>query len=146
MKQWVPYTNGRRFLIRLSHNRDLIQSIEELCRSTSIQTATFSIIGAVSSITIGAYDQQQQVYVTFSKTEPFEISSCTGNVTLKDGNPVVHAHAILSDEQGKTLGGHLFSESLIFAAEIDIQELTGPPHQRTYDDITGLYLWKPRED
>ena len=143
MKQWVPYTNGRRFLIRLAHQRDLIQSIEELCRKASIQTATFSIIGAASSITIGAYDQRQQVYVTFNKNEPYEIASCTGNVTLKNGNPIVHAHAILSDEQGKTLGGHLFSETLIFAAEIDIQELTGPPLQRTYDDITGLYLWKP---
>jgi hypothetical protein len=104
--------------------------------------ATFSTIGAVSSVTFGAYDQKQQVYVTFTEKAPLEIVNCFGNVSLKDGDPVVHAHIILGDKQGKTLGGHLFSETILFAGEIDLQELTGKPLERVYDDTTGLMLWK----
>ena len=133
---------GRRFVCRLPHGKDLITSIEAFCLELSIQMATFSIIGAVSSVTVGAYDQKQQVYVTFKEESQLEIVNCVGNVSLKDGDPVVHAHIVLGDKQGKTMGGHLFSETILFAGEIDLQELTGKPLERAYDDTTGLMLWK----
>lgn len=104
--------------------------------------ATFSMIGAVSSFTLGAYDQQQQVYVTFSRKTPAEIITCTGNISIKDKKTFVHAHIVLGDEQGETIGGHLFSESIIFAGEIELQELIGKPMERSYDQTTGLWLWR----
>ena len=133
---------GRRFVCRLPHGKDLITSIEDFCVELSIQMATFSIIGAVSSATFGAFDQKQHVYVTFTEEAPLEIVNCSGNVSLKDGEPVVHAHIVLGDKQGKTKGGHLFSETTIFVGEIDLQELIGKPLERDYDDTTGLMLWK----
>ena len=133
---------GRRLLGCLPHGKDLIQSIEDFCLENSIQMATFSMIGAVSSFTIGAYDQQQQVYVTFSRKTPLEIITCTGNVSIKDKKSFVHAHIVLGDEQGKTIGGHLFSDSIIFAGEIELQELIGKPMERSYDQTTGLWLWR----
>jgi uncharacterized protein len=133
---------GRRFVGRLPHGKDLIQSVESFCKENSILMATFSLIGAVTSATIGAYDQKQQVYVTFKENSPLEIVICAGNVSIKDGNPVVHAHILLGDEQGKTISGHLFSETLLFAGEIEIQELTGNPIERASDTTTGLMLWK----
>lgn len=136
------YKLGRRFLGRLQHGSDLVKSIEEFCNKNLVQTATFSAIGAVSSVTLGSYDQQQLVYVTFKKEKPFEIVTCEGNVSIKDGNPIVHAHVVLGDEQGNTIGGHLFSESIVFAGEIDLQELIGEPLERSYDETTGLLLWK----
>jgi predicted DNA-binding protein with PD1-like motif len=104
--------------------------------------ATFSIIGAVSSVNFGAYDQKQQVYVMFTEEASLEIVNCIGNVSFKDGNPIVHAHIVLCDKQGKIMGGHLFSETILFAVEFDLQELTGKPLERVYDDTTGLMLWK----
>ncbi|MDO9565789.1 MAG: DNA-binding protein [Candidatus Desulfaltia sp.] len=136
------FQQGRIFVGRLPHGRDLILSVEEFCEDASIQMAIFSIIGAVSSATIGTYDQKQQVYVTVKEEALFEIVSCMGNVSLKEGKPFIHAHILLSDEQGKTIGGHLFSETIIYAGEINLQELTGKPMERTYDNDTGLMLWK----
>ena len=136
------FQHGRLFVGRLPQGKDLILSIEKFCEDASIQMAIFSVIGAVSSATIGAYDQKQQVYVTFKEEAPLEIVSCIGNVSLKDGKPFIHAHILLADEQGKTIGGHLFSETIIYAGEINLQELTGKPMERTYDNNTGLMLWK----
>jgi predicted DNA-binding protein with PD1-like motif len=133
---------GRLYMGRLPYGQDLITSIEDLCQKFSIQMATFSVIGAVSSFTIGAYDQEQQVYVTTMETASLEIVTCVGNVSLMDGNPVVHAHIVLGDKQGKLIGGHLFSETIVFAGEISFQALTGKPLERSYDDKTGLSLWK----
>lgn len=132
---------GRRFLARLPHGKDLIASIEDFCKESAIRTATFSVIGTVSSATIGAYDQKQQVYVTFTENTSMEILSCVGNVSLKDEALVIHAHVVLGSDRGKIIGGHLFSETVLFEGEMDLQELIGPPLKRNYDPATGLFQW-----
>jgi predicted DNA-binding protein with PD1-like motif len=136
------FKSGRRFVGRLPHGQDLIKSIEAFCGGTAVSMATFAAIGAVTSVTLGAYDQKQQVYVTYAKEAALEIVSCTGNISLKDGSPMVHAHILLADMHGKTLGGHLFSETIIYAGEITLLELAGKPLERAYDTTTGLMLWK----
>lgn len=136
------FRTGRLFMGRLPHGEDLNTAIIELCRVKQIQTAAFSLIGAVSHVTMGSYDQKQQVYVTFEQQAPFEIVTCSGNVSLKDGEPFAHIHAVLGDEKGGTIGGHIFSKTIVFAAEITIQELVGEPLARVYDPVTGLMLWK----
>ncbi len=72
--------------------------------------------------------------------------SCTGNVTLKQGAPFVHAHALFGDRSGGAFGGHLMSPSIVFAAEIHILELSGQPPERIHDPATGLYLWPDRQN
>jgi predicted DNA-binding protein with PD1-like motif len=132
---------GRRFLGCLPHGKDLITSIENFCTASNILMATFSVVGAVSSATIGVYDQKQHVYVTFTENTAMEIVNCSGNVSLKDKTPVIQSHIVLADEHGKITGGHLFSETILFAGEIDLQEMTGKPLERAYDNKTGLMLW-----
>ena len=132
---------GRCFLDRLARGDDLTQAIEALCLEEKIETAAFSLIGSVTGATLGAYDQTQQVYITFKKEEPLEIISCTGNISSKDGQPFVHAHALLADMNGATVAGHLFPETFVYAAEIYLRELLGPPLERRHDTQTGLHLW-----
>jgi predicted DNA-binding protein with PD1-like motif len=136
------FKRGRWLLGRLPHGKDLVAAVEDFCGEHSLQTAVFSIIGAVTSATLGAYDQKQQVYVTVQKREPLEIVHCTGNVSLKNGKSTVHAHGVFADIHCQTIGGHVFSETLVFAGEIHMQEFLGPPMVRTYDEQTGLFLWK----
>ena len=132
---------GRRLLGRLPHGKDLISSIEEFCTASGFKMATFSVIGAVSYATLGVYDQKQHVYVTFIENAPLEIINCTGNVSLADNIPVIRSHIVLADEHGKIIGGRLFSETILYDGEIDLQEMIGKPLERIYDDITGLMLW-----
>ena len=136
------FETGRCMLGRLPYGKDFVKTIEDFCVQNSIQSAVFSVIGAVMSVTLGSYDQNQQVYVTFKREGPLEIIHCSGNVSLKDGKVAVHAHAVLADIDGQTIGGHIFSETLVFAGEIYVQELLGKPLEREYDDKTGLALWK----
>ena len=136
------FDSGRCLLGRLPHQKDLVTAVEAFCVDHGLQMAVFSIIGAVTSATLGSYDQKQQVYVTFKKDEPLEIVHCTGNVSLKDSKPTVHAHGVFADINGKALGGHIFSETVIYAGEIYIRELLGTPMAREYDEQTGLLLWK----
>ena len=136
------FDKGRCFLGKLTYGKDFVETLENFCVQESIQTGVFSAIGAVMSVTLGSYDQNQQVYVTYKKMEPLEIVHCTGNISLKDGRISVHAHAVLADINGQTIGGHIFSETVVYAGEIYVQELLGMPLKRKYDDTTGLSLWK----
>ncbi len=138
----ATFEAGRYMLGKLPHGRDLVGTIEEFCAQNGIQTGVFSVVGAVTSVTLGSYDQNQQVYVTCKKEEPLEIAACAGNVSCKDGKPAVHAHAVLADISGQTIGGHIFSETLVYAGEIYFRELLGELLERKYDEITGLLLWQ----
>lgn len=132
----------KHYIGRLPHNRDMIASIEDFCLKTHIEMGWFSLIGAVSSATLGYYDQKQMVYVTSKADCHLEIASCSGNISRKDGKPFVHAHAVLTDEKGNAIGGHIFSETIIFAGEIHIQTFSGKPLDREHDHQTGLMLWR----
>jgi len=99
MKPSLPeFKTGRRFAGPLPPGADLITSIEGMCKEGSIRMASFRVWGAVSSFTIGTYDQVQQVFITHFQAAPREIVSCTGTVSLQDGQPQVNAQLALSDD------------------------------------------------
>ena len=86
------------------------------------------------------------MYVTVKEDRELEILSCTGNISIKEGRPFVHAHIMLADIHGATIGGHLFSDTVVFAGEIEIVELVGTPLERRHDEVTGLMLWQMAAD
>jgi uncharacterized protein len=132
-------------LRRLVHGGDLLDEVTALARREGITLGTVSAIGAVRRARIGYYDQKGRSYRERDLAEPMEICSCLGNISLKEGEVFVHAHVVLADGEGKTVGGHLCPGTIIFAAECRIEELRGSPLERGYDDETGLALWDERE-
>lgn len=70
-----------------------------------------------------------------------EILSLKGNISIKDGEPFLHLHIVLSKEDFTCIGGHLY-EAEVFAFEFEIVEFEGNSFQRGFDEDTGLFLWK----
>lgn len=138
------FKSGRVFLHRLPSGDDPASVIAKFCREEGIQTATFVLSGVLSTVTLGVYDPQQQVYVTHTEETATEILSCAGDVSFKNETPYIHATLVLADTRGRLLGGRLFSPSQIFSIEMTLRELSGQPLYRTYDPGTGLDLWPPR--
>ncbi|VVB62466.1 Uncharacterised protein [uncultured archaeon] len=131
---------GRSLLVRLDHDADLVDQIFRLAADESIHTGAFSVIGALTQAEIAFYDQESHEYSKLLVEENTELVSCTGNVSIREGKPFVHAHVVLADSDGKTIGGHLLHGN-IFAAELFLIELSGKPMIRESDQTTGLYLW-----
>jgi predicted DNA-binding protein with PD1-like motif len=103
--------------------------------------ASLSGIGALDGARIAFYYQEKRVYDEVEFTGHFEILSLIGNVSIRDGKPMCHAHIILGDETGSTFGGHLVKGCTIFACELVIFLLQGEPLERGLDQETGLPLW-----
>ena len=134
--------HGRIFIGRLPFEGDLLSSLTTVCLNENVQFGWLSVIGAVSSGVLGYYRQDEREYMEcFNLEKGLEIVSCTGNVSLRDGEVFVHAHATLSDEQGRCFGGHLMPGTKIFVAEYHIIELPGEPLGREFDAETGLAMW-----
>ncbi len=131
---------GRNFLIRPEHCSDLIHSIMEFATNNQISAATFTAIGALKSAELGFYSQDEHEYFELPLPGPLEIASCVGNISLREGKPFVHAHAVLADSNCVAKGGHLIRGE-VFAAEVHLTELIGRNIVRKYDSITGLSLW-----
>ena len=133
-------SQGRSLLARLDNVAEIIGQITDIVRERKIEAASFYAIGALTRADLGYYDQASHEYHVTPVEVPVELASCSGNVSLLDGEPFVHAHAVLADGQSHTWAGHLVRGS-IFAAELYLQELPGPRLNRTHDPITDLNLW-----
>jgi predicted DNA-binding protein with PD1-like motif len=131
---------GRSLIARAEYDSDIIKFVTKLVKKNEIMTATFTAIGALKDAKLGFYDQEKHEYLETLLSAPQEIASCVGNVSLKEGEPFVHAHAVLADGNGDTRGGHLL-EGKVFAAEVHLTELLGTRLVRKNDAITGLWLW-----
>jgi predicted DNA-binding protein with PD1-like motif len=134
------YSASKELIVRLKHDADLVQTMTELVRSKGIEAGSFTVIGALKRARLGYYDQKNHEYRELKIDSPHEMASCVGNVSLKDGEPFIHAHVVLADETGNTKAGHLL-EGVVFAAEVHLRQLEGPRLERKYDEVTGLSLW-----
>ncbi|MBU0686236.1 MAG: DNA-binding protein [Candidatus Margulisbacteria bacterium] len=132
----------RVFIGRFECGYDLLAALTGFCKKNDIKLGTFNVIGAVKKAKLGYYNQEEKKYTYCIDLEKkMEIAACMGNISQKDGEIMVHAHIVLSDLGGKTVGGHLLPDTEIFAAEFHIQEYTGAELNRIKDSVTGLPLW-----
>ncbi len=129
------------FMGKLSHDADLLGELNEICRDKKIHLGRIEAIGAVKKACIGFYNQTNQKYQIETISQPLEITSLIGNISIKDTQPMVHAHITLSDSKGNTYGGHLAPGTIVFACEWIIEVYEGPKFVRKLDQITGLPLW-----
>ncbi len=133
------------FMGSLSHGTDLLEELTEFCVKNSINAGWINVIGAVSSYTAGYYNQESKKYHDIKSSEKdtgFEIASCSGNVSIKDSKPFVHIHAVFTDKDGNSFGGHVMKGTRIFAAEFMAVAFEGEDLVRFHDEETGLFLWK----
>ena len=142
MSKMIKITDGEKYIGRLSHGSDLLEEITDTCRKLGVCFGQIEAIGAVQKARLAYYDQAVQKYGHFEINEPLEIASLTGNVSSKNGEPMVHAHVTLADEKGRTYGGHLAPGTIAFAAEMVIQAFKEEPLERGKDEETGLPLWE----
>ena len=127
---------------KLSHDADLLEELQSVCVEKGITLGRVSAIGAVKKARVGFYDQDAREYRFLELNKELEIASLIGNISMRDGKPMVHAHIILSDSDGNALGGHLAEGTIVFACEFVIDIYDGPQYLREHDEITGLPLWK----
>jgi uncharacterized protein len=126
---------------RLGYDCDLLDELTKVSTEHGVTLGRIEAIGAVRKAQIGFYNQETRTYQYNSFDNPMEITNLTGNISLKDGIPFVHAHITMADEAGTSYGGHLGEGTIVFACEFILEAFDGPAFNRSLDEVTGLPLW-----
>jgi uncharacterized protein len=74
--------------------------------------------------------------------EQIELLSLIGDVALKDGRPVVHAHVVIGKKDGTAHGGHLLEARVRPTCEVVLTE-SPAQLQKAIDSESGLALIRP---
>jgi len=128
----------RTIVAKLEIGEDVLKSIERLAKDCSIANAAFMAIGAVGKAKLGYWKDGK--YSSREFNQQMEIVSCMGNILIKNGEPLVHGHIVVSDSSMQSFGGHLFEGCTIsVTGEVFIFELESRI-SRGFDEQTGLFL------
>jgi predicted DNA-binding protein with PD1-like motif len=132
---------GSRIFIRLELGEEVHPSLAEVASRESVSGGWFSGIGAASEVELGYYHLDRKDYDRILIGGDVEFASASGSLGLVDGKPFVHLHAVVSDRECVTRGGHLFRA--VAAATLEFVLLVAErPIERTRDEETGLNLWR----
>jgi predicted DNA-binding protein with PD1-like motif len=133
---------GRIFFSRLLENEDLVEGIKSRTEKVDIKAGALNLIGTVKNAVLGFYDKGEYKHIRLDG--PLEIASCTGNIAVDEkGETVIHAHLVVSNDEGHAFGGHLMKGTLVGAtAELVVVEAVGISLERTIDERTKLKLLK----
>lgn len=131
---------GSAYLFRVPEGEELLSYISRFARERGIRAGVVNAIGALKECTIGFYDQRKQEYEYMRIEEEVELVNLSGNISIKNGEPFVHAHVVLGKRDGSTYSGHLV-EAKVFVAEVFVVELVGGV-ELIREKYGGLWLWR----
>jgi len=127
------------YILRLVYGEELREQLEKFCKENSIYAAWLTGIGATQKTEIGYANLEKRGYDSQHFNEHMEITSLVGNISLKDGEPFVHAHGTFARHSMELIGGHIVSCVISATCEIKLEKLEGEL-SRKHDEFTGLHL------
>lgn len=137
----VQASIGPAYILKPDFGSDLLKELQKYVSAKNINLAWLSGVGAVSKAVMRYYDQPKQQWIDLEFDKRMEVAGLWGNVSLLNGEPIVHVHIVLADQEGRCYGGHLADGTVVFNLEILMTTLSGPPVGRRMDPHTGLTLW-----
>lgn len=130
--------SNNQHVIRIARGERLIASLEKYCIAEKIKGAFFYGIGAADFAELAHYDVETQKYSTKVYNQALEITQLAGNMSLHEGELIIHAHGTFSDTEMRAIGGHIVDLQVSGTLEIFLTE-TAELNKLT-DAETGLKL------
>ncbi|HWP48598.1 MAG TPA: PPC domain-containing DNA-binding protein [Candidatus Limnocylindrales bacterium] len=129
----------RTFAVIFDKGDELMSGLLNFARSQKLKASHFTAIGAFSEAILGYFSRESKEYKKIPIREQVEVLSLIGDISLKDGEPKIHAHGVVGKSDGTAHGGHILEARVWPTLEVMIVE--SPAYlQRKYDEETGLAL------
>lgn len=135
---FVVESDGGLVVLRLEDGEDLLGSLQSLGLAAG---AIVSGIGMLRDVTLAFWSGRRREYIEHRVEGPVELLALQGNLSMKEGTPFAHCHAVLGHEDGSVVGGHLMSATVNETNEIIIGKLPGVRMERALEPggLYGLY-------
>lgn len=129
--------DGKTIFLRVDSDEEIISAVKTICTSHEIRSGRIEGIGTLKKATLGYYNGEK--YEKIEVEGYTELISSLGDISLDGDEYVVHIHAVLGDEKGRAVVGHLLEGIVSFTGEFFV---TAFPEklERRYDSTTKLKL------
>lgn len=113
--------SGNLYITRLEKGEDFVKTLTDFVKEHGIKAGHFSGIGGTDNMTLAYFnkDKQEFIHKTFTG-KIFEILFINGNISTMNGEPYLHTHVMLSDDNFNAVGGHLVSGFVATTIELII--------------------------
>ncbi|MGD9889850.1 MAG: PPC domain-containing DNA-binding protein [Dehalococcoidia bacterium] len=98
---------GDRYVLRLDEGEEVLATIKQFLVERDIRAGYFLAWGGFSRLALKYYRVTQRDYKERPLDIQVEVVSLLGNIGRKDGEPIIHAHTTVGDEDFQTYSGHL---------------------------------------
>ena len=132
---------GNHYVVRIDKGEEVLTCLEQLCRKEQIKLGSAVGLGACNKVTVGLFDTKEKVYKKKEFTGPMEITSLVGNISTKEGEPYLHFHINVCNEENQILGGHLNECYISATGEITVTKIEGRIEREMSEEI-GLNLYR----
>jgi len=126
------------YVIKLERGERVLESLTSFFAEHTVTFATLSGIGAVEQVNCGYYDLPTKTYHFTEYPDLVEVVSMTGNVSLKEGKPFLHVHAVFTDQRNQAFGGHVVEMVVGVTLEVIVRKFD-TEIDRQYDEEIGLH-------
>lgn len=126
-------------LIRLERGEEITAVLHGYLDENRITAGTITGLGGVSDAELGFYDLASRTYQRTTIAGNLELVSYQGNITVVDGAPFVHAHAVVSGPDYRPYAGHFFGAIVAITGEFVLRPADWSV-ERLLDEATGLKL------
>ena len=131
---------GDHYLVRIDRGEEVMESLTTLCKEEHILLGSVSGLGAADYAKVGIYRVSDHQFEGKEYFGEQEVSSIVGSITEKDGDPYLHLHINLCDDNMNIHGGHLTACRISGTCELTVTVLSGHVG-RKYDEVTGLNIY-----
>ncbi len=123
---------GRVIVGKVEPDEDLIEAIITMVKNHKIQSGLINCIGALKKFTVGYFNIDTKIYERKTFEEYIELVSCMGNIAFKDGEPIIHLHISVGNQENSIRGGHLFQPAIVsITGEVYIFEIDQKLQKKT---------------
>ncbi|MCU1715894.1 PPC domain-containing DNA-binding protein [Pseudomonas sp. 5P_3.1_Bac2] len=119
---------------------DVYTALNDFAVRHKVVAGRFTAIGAVRDVKVGWLDRKRKEYKIIAADQQVEILALTGDVGVVNGTPAVHAHVVLSRDDGSVWGGHLMHAVTSPTVEV-IFTTYSTPLPKMFDDESGMTLF-----
>ncbi len=99
--------HGDRYVVRLDQDEEIMEAMTAFLTDRDIRAGYFLAWGGFSELTLKYYRVDKRDYKERQIAAQVEVVSLLGNVGRLDGQPIIHAHTTVGDEEYRTYSGHL---------------------------------------
>jgi predicted DNA-binding protein with PD1-like motif len=110
------------YQVRFSTGDEILSGLTDLAKSEGITAAQVTGLGGLSTATLAFGDPSigSFVFKLIPVDEKSELVSLDGTISMRNGEPYVHLHAVVALSDGSTRGGHVLALNVDPVAEVTI--------------------------